>query len=78
MTQKTEPLSPNFDDILHLVKQLPREDKIRLSKELEKDTIKTQLTQLLEAFQTDELSLETISEEVEAIRADIYAKQENA
>ncbi|MFM8925824.1 MAG: type II toxin-antitoxin system VapB15 family antitoxin, partial [Microcystis panniformis] len=64
MNQKTYQLTLNFDQILDLVKQLPESDKIQLSKELEKETLNHKLTQLLETFKTDELSLETITEEV--------------
>jgi hypothetical protein len=60
MNQKTYQLTLNFDQILDLVKQLPESDKIKLSKELEKETLNHKLTQLLETFKTDELSLETI------------------
>jgi hypothetical protein len=62
MTQATYQLSLDFEQILTLVKQLPSADKIRLSKELEKETLNNQLTQLLESFKTDELSWETITE----------------
>ena len=75
MSQKTYQLTLNFDQILDLVKQLPESDKIRLSKELEKETLNQKLTQLLETFKTDELSLETITEEVEAVRGELYGQQ---
>ncbi len=75
MTQANYQLSLNFEQILTLVKQLPSVDKIRLSKELEKETLNNQLTQLLESFQTDEISLETITEEVEQVRSEIYARK---
>lgn len=75
MNQKTYQLTLNFDQILDLVKQLPQSDKIQLSKELEKETLNQKLTQLLETFKTDELSLETITEEVEAVRAELYGQQ---
>ncbi|MCA2618113.1 MAG: hypothetical protein EWV49_11770 [Microcystis aeruginosa Ma_QC_Ch_20071001_S25] len=75
MNQKTYQLTLNFDQILDLVKQLPESDKIQLSKELEKETLNQKLTQLLETFKTDELSLETITEEVEEVRAKIYGQQ---
>ncbi|MEH2437182.1 MAG: hypothetical protein V7K25_23575 [Nostoc sp.] len=35
------------------------------------------LTQLLEIFQTDELSPEEITEEVEIVHSQIYAKKQN-
>ena len=75
MNQKTYQLTLNFDQILDLVKQLPESDKIQLSKELEKETLNQKLTQLLETFKNDELSLETITEEVEEVRAEIYGQQ---
>ncbi|MBE8994405.1 type II toxin-antitoxin system VapB15 family antitoxin [Microcystis aeruginosa] len=75
MNQKTYQLTLNFDQILDLVKQLPESDKIQLSKELEKETLNHKLTQLLETFKTDELSLEIITEEVEEVRAEIYGQQ---
>jgi len=43
-----------FDQILSLVKQLPNKQKIKLSKELEKEAIDSKLTRLLETFKTDE------------------------
>lgn len=63
-----------FDQILDLVRQLPKKDKIRLSKELEKEIIDVRLTSLLKAFKTDDLALEDISKEVEIVRSEIYAK----
>jgi hypothetical protein len=75
MIQKSYQPTLNFDQILDLVKQLPRNDKILLSKELEKDTLDQTLTQLLETFKTDELSHVTITEEVEKVRTEIYEQQ---
>ena len=64
-----------FEQILSIVKQLPRQQKIKLSKELEKEGIETKLSSLLNTFRTDELSLETLTEEVESVRQEIYAQQ---
>jgi len=64
-----------YDQILSLVKQLPRQQKIRLTKELEKESIGTQLSSLLNAFHTDELSLDTIDKEVEIVRQQIYDRK---
>jgi predicted DNA-binding protein YlxM (UPF0122 family) len=44
-------------------------------KELEKETLNNKLTELLEIFQTDELSLEEITEEVEIVHSQIYNKK---
>lgn len=71
MNQNTYSLPITFEQILTLVKQLPHPQKLLLSKELEKETLNARLTELLETFQTDEISLETITEEVEAVRAEI-------
>jgi hypothetical protein len=61
-----------YDQVLSLVKQLPKEEKIMLSKELEKESNKSELSRLLEIFKTDELSEETINEEVEIVRQQMY------
>ena len=63
-----------FDQILDLVKQLPKKEKIRLSKELEREIIDAKLTSLLKAFKTDDLDQETIDKEVEIVRSELYAK----
>ena len=64
-----------FEQILSLVKSLPKKEKIKLSKELEKDVIDSKLSKLLEIFKTDELSIETIDDEVEKVRQEIYDEQ---
>ncbi|HMU98388.1 MAG TPA: hypothetical protein PLC61_08935 [Chitinophagales bacterium] len=66
-----------FDQILSMVKQLPRQQKIKLSKELEKEAIDSKLTRLLKSFRTKELDLKTINSEVETVRQEIYAKQKH-
>lgn len=63
-----------FDQILDLVRQLPKKEKIRLSKELEREIIDVKLTSLLKAFKTDDLDQETINREVEIVRTELYAK----
>ncbi len=63
-----------FDQILDLVRQLPKKEKLRLSKELERDIIDAKLTALLKAFKTDNLDQDTIDKEVEIVRAELYAK----
>jgi predicted DNA-binding protein YlxM (UPF0122 family) len=42
---------------------------------LEKESIDTQLSSLLNVFHTDELSLDVIDEEVEIVRQQIYDRQ---
>lgn len=62
----------SFDQVLALVKQLPTKEKIKLTKELEKEGIETKLTRLLKNFRTKELSIDTINEEVEIVRKQRY------
>lgn len=65
-----------YEQILALVKQLPKQEKIDLSRELEKEGIESKLSELLETFRTDELSLETITKEVEIVRQQMYEKKQ--
>ena len=64
-----------FEQILSLVNQLPQKEKQKLAKELEKEVIDTKLTQLLKTFKTEELDLQTLTEEVEQVRQEIYDRQ---
>lgn len=64
-----------FEQVLSLVKQLPKEQQIKLSKELEKADVGNKLYRLLKSFKTNDLTLETINEEVELVRQEIYDKQ---
>ena len=66
-----------FEQILSMVKQLPRQQKLKLSKELEKEAIDTKLTSLLKTFKAPKLDLKTISEEVEFVRKGIYDKRKH-
>ena len=75
MTLANYQLSLNFEQILALVKQLPYPEKLQLSQELEKEVLNSKLTDLLESFRTDELSLEIITQEVEAVRSEIHARK---
>ncbi len=64
-----------FDQILSMVRQLPRQQKIKLTKELEKEAIDTKLSRLLKTLRSEDLDLETITKEVESVRQEIYEKQ---
>lgn len=66
-----------FEQILSMVRQLPRKQKIKLTKELEKEVIDTKLSRLLKSFKTNELDEKTITEEVESVRKEIYEKQKS-
>ena len=69
-------ISLTFRQILDLVKQLPRQQKIRLTKELEKEAIDSKLSQILQFFKTEELSQKIIDEEVEAVRQELYEQSQ--
>ena len=64
-----------FDQILTVVKQLPNKQKIKLSKELEKDAIDSKLSRLLKLFKTEKLDDETINAEIEIVRQNLYDDQ---
>jgi predicted DNA-binding protein YlxM (UPF0122 family) len=64
-----------YEQILYLVKQLPIQQKIKLNKELENENVGAKLSELLNTFRTNELSLDTIDEEVEIVRQQIYDNQ---
>ena len=64
-----------FEQILSMVRQLPRQQKIKLTKELEKEAIDTKLSRLLKTFKAKDLDLKIINEEVESVRQEIYEKQ---
>ena len=66
-----------YDQIFSLVKSLPVQQKVKLSKELEKEEIKSRLTSLLTAFKTDELELDDINKEVELVRQKIYESKKH-
>lgn len=66
-----------FEQVLSVVKQLPKEQQLLLTKELEKEVIGDKLTRLLRSFKTNDLSLETINEEVELVRKEIYDREKN-
>lgn len=67
----------SFDQILSLVRQLSKKQKIELTKELERELIDSRLTRLLKSFKTDELDLGTITEEAEIVRQEIHDKKKH-
>lgn len=66
-----------FEQVLSLVKQLPKEQQVQLTKELEKEVIGDKLSRLLRSFRTNDLSIETINEEVELVRKEIYDREKS-
>lgn len=74
MKTETYHIDLEFEQILNLVKQLPKKEKLQLSKELEREIIDTKLTSLLKAFKTERLDQDTITKEAEIVRTELYAK----
>lgn len=66
-----------FDQILSMIRQLPKQQKIKLTMELEKEAIDSKLSRLLKIFKSKDLDLKTITEEVESVRQEIYEKQKH-
>lgn len=64
----------DFKQIVQLVKQLSPDDKIRLSKEIEQDLTEKKLSRLLSSFKTDDISEETILEECNLVREELYKR----
>ena len=71
--KRTYSLSFSFDEILKLIKSFSIEDKVRLEKELEKDTLVYRATKLSEKIKDNDLSMEDIVTEVSD-----YRKKQNA
>jgi hypothetical protein len=64
----------DFTQIVQIVRQLSADDKIRLSKELEKEAISSKLTRLLKSFKTNDLSEDEIARECDIVREKLYQK----
>ena len=60
-----------------MVKQLPKQQKIKLTKELEKEAVDSKLSRLLKTFRTNDLEMGTITQEVETVRQEIHDKQKH-
>jgi hypothetical protein len=69
-------ISLTFRQIFDLVRQLPRQQKIRLTKELEREGINTTLSQMLQVFKTDILTQKMIDQEVEIVRQELYEQSQ--
>jgi len=63
-----------FSQIVQIVRQLPVNEKIKLSKELEKDAVNSTLSRLLKSFKTNELTEDVIAEESDFVRKSLYLK----
>ncbi|PZU95261.1 MAG: hypothetical protein DCE90_12940 [Pseudanabaena sp.] len=65
-------ISLDFSQLKSVVSQCNLEEKLELLKLLEKETFSVRFKKFLNSVQTDELSLEDITNEVEAVRMTNY------
>ncbi len=63
-----------YNQVVSLVEQLPKKEKIKLGQKIAEEVLDESLSRLLSTFRTDTLSEETINEEVENVRAQLYAR----
>jgi len=71
--KRTYNLPFSFDDILKLIHSFSIEDKVRLEKELEKETLSYRAQKLSEKIKPNDLTMEDVVTEVAA-----YRKKKNA
>lgn len=67
-------ISLTYRQVFDLVRQLPRQQKLMLTRELEKEAINSKLVSILQSFKTEDLSQDIIDTEVEAVRQEIYER----
>jgi hypothetical protein len=71
--KRTYSLSFTFDDVLKLIKSFSIEDKVRLEKELEKETLVYRAQKMSERIKANDLIIEDVVAEVTE-----YRKKRNA
>ena len=71
--KRTYSLSFTFDDVLKLIKSFSIEDKVRLEKELEKETLVYRAQKMSERIKVNDLTIEDVVAEVTE-----YRKKRNA
>jgi hypothetical protein len=72
--KRTYSLPFSFEDILKLIKSFSIEDKVRLEKELEKETLVFRAKKLSERIKKNDLTIEDVVTEVSAYRKTKNAK----
>ncbi len=72
--KRTYSLPFSFEDILKLIKSFSIEDKVRLEKELEKETLVFRAKKLSERIKKNDLTIEDVITEVSAYRKTKNAK----
>ena len=59
----------NFNDLLKLIKTLPIQDKVKIEKELEKETLEYRSKQLSKSIKENQFDMDSIVAEVSEYRA---------
>ena len=67
--KRTYSLPFSFDEIVKLIKSLSIEDKVRLEKELEKETLLYRAQKLSEKIKQNDLTMDDVVAEVSAYRS---------
>jgi len=76
MENSSYKINLTYNQVLDLVRQLPKKDKAKLSSELAKEAIDKRLTRILSSFAADDITQKEINQEVEEARTEIYAKKQ--
>ncbi len=76
MENSSYKINLTYNQVLDLVRQLPKKDKAKLSSELAKEEIDIRLTRILNSFAAEDITQKEINQEVEEARAEIYAKKQ--
>lgn len=67
----------SVDQLIRMINQLPLKQRLKLSKELERDFVEQRLSKLLASFKTDDVSEEIILRESETVRKELYGASQN-
>ena len=76
MENSSYKINLTYNQVLDLVRQLPKKDKAKLSSELAKEEIDIRLSRILNSFAAKDITQKEINQEVEEARAEIYAKKQ--
>jgi hypothetical protein len=68
--RKTYSIPFQFNDLLKLIKSLPIQDKIKIEKELEKETLIYRSRQLSKRVKDNTVDMDCINDEISAYRTD--------
>jgi hypothetical protein len=66
-----------FNDIMKVIEGFTLEQKLQILKQLEKDTFKERFCDMVDDLKDNDLTMDDITKEVEAVRATRYAKKKH-